>query len=344
MKFKILTLGLCALFALPILADDCQQYKNLPVELTLIDSVGLKVDLRADYSEEKPIIDSLWITRPHHQNEVVLRDSIQWGDTLSLDSFIGSMESEFYCMLWMNGCFVVKPFRFAGWCEASRNVAIDLTVINPHKLILQVEDSLTGEIPVVDSMWITSSAFRGFPEALVSGYAQSGDTIDIYPLVGMQELLYLCWIRIGDCILKQRFFFTGEEWDYCLEYHDCIFSANTTVDSVYYGITHTEKFEDFHVDSIWITSIQDTETPLIVSYAQPKEMIDISSLEKGPYYIIAHIGLCTKYAQFYKSATKNTENTETVQSRPYATKFLRDGQLYIQIGDVVYNARGQVIR
>lgn len=326
--------------------DDCSKYKNLPIEMTFVNPEGLKLDLSADYKGVAPHIDSIWITTRYGNNapHKIFSIEAQWGDIISLTPLLGCMESAYMCKIWIEDCTEERPFFFSGWCDDFEDVSISFTVINPHAIILHLEDTVSGIVPSVDSMWITSTAYRGFPEALVSGYAQSGDTIDIAPLVGMQEIVYLCWLRIGDCLKNGRFFFSGEEWDYCLEYADCYLLTDVTINVLRYSLTNTDQFENFHVDSVWVSSLYEPDVPLLVSDAQPEEDIVLSTLDQGEYLFSIQIGECVKRVQFYKHAQAEHESINTPDTPSYATKILRDGNLYILRGEKTFTITGAEVK
>ena len=329
--------------------ESCNQYQNLPVQCQLVYPYGLQIDVVAQDSSVIPSIDSVQITTRIGKDapQLLFTTKAQWGDTIDLSRLIGSMESAYRCIIWMDSCFVSKPFDFHGWCEEYKDVAVSFTTINPHALIIQLEDTVSGSAPLVDSIWITTTAYRGFPEPLLTGHAQSGDTIDLTPLVGSEEWVFLCWFRLGDCVINGQFFFSGEEWDYCLDYADYHLFAWTEDNTLYYDLTDYGRYEPIAVDSVWVSNPDDLQTPLLVSQAQNSEAIDASMLDKGNYQIFAQIGGCLKTASFYKwaeAAPLAIDNQTTNDQQLTTTKILRDGQILILRGDRTYTLTGLEVK
>jgi len=350
MRNKFYVLILFSFFAIVSYAevngDDCQELNNIYVELTLIRPYGFVLTLPDGNTGYIPHIDSISITTRYGAlvPRTICTTHGQWGDTISLEPLYGEMESDYLCKIWIRGCNISKAFVFHGWCDEYEGIVLSFTRINPPSLILHIEDTITGVVPRVDSMWLTCSAFRAFPEAFITGNAQSGDTIDLAPLIGMTEASYTCWLRIGDCVKSRSFLYYGEAWDYCLEYTDCSVYAEAIENVMEYGITHTESFEDFHVDSIWLTTSKERDSVVLVSYAQPGEPIDVSMLNQNDYTIYIQIGDCVKIGRFYKWGDAVEALSQPTSNTPSATKILRDGKVMIERGGKTFNAIGQIVQ
>lgn len=232
-------------------------------------------------------------------------------------------------------------------CEENKNLDISLRQINPHGLVISVQDTVTLTTPIIDSLWITNSAYKAYPEVLISAKPHSGDTIDLEPLVGTPEV-YRCWLQIGECVEYANFYFKGLEWDYCLDFEtefiiNIIHAAFS--DSLYYTITpisSTENPEIPHVDNVYV--IDAAQNVVLSLQAQPYEIIDISSLDRGAYMLRLQIGECYTGKIFHQRNKKTEDLTPLHPDNSLPAKFIHDGQLLIEKNGKFYNATGAEVK
>lgn len=94
------------------------------------------------------------------------------------------------------------------------------------------------------------------------------------------------------------------------------------------------------VDSAWITKATDTTIVLRTYYVQSGEWMDISYLERGPYFLWVQTGECTKTCRFYsRGIIANNQNTNDFKNIT-PLKILRNGQIYILHSDKTYTLQG----
>ena len=210
--------------------DSCfsiQFYKRDTAQIKELDIISADVKVVAPHTlqysileagkTEAPHVDSVWIVGKNYScampDEVYLRTKAQSGDNIDIGSLLGQSERNFQCVMWINGTdYWSNSFYYEGVCDAYQDVDVQFTYINPHHLILHITDA--GEPAKADSMWITSKS-SGYRTLQAGTAVADGDTIDLSPLVGMDEHEYMAWLRFGDCVRVYWFSFNGLEYDYC---------------------------------------------------------------------------------------------------------------------------------
>lgn len=232
------------------------------------------------------------------------------------------------------------------WAETPclPNVSITLETVNPHGLVFTCIDNITGEDIPVDSLWVTSSAYRTQPEALLTVYPKSGDTIDLTPLIGGNELYRIAWIQIGECVKTERFYFSGLEWDYCLAYREHDLTVYLQREILRYDLSNNSTVEPPYVDSVWIFAPQEPEVVLLSSHAQSGEGIDISTLPQGHLVCSIQISDCVLSRLFvHMKSEGQSQGCANPSSESSAFKILREGQILILRGDKTYTIHGAQI-
>ncbi len=248
---------------------------------------------------------------------------------------------------WLCGLLVSMPLPAqANSCNEYENVEVTYRFVNPHGMVFSLIDSLTSEIPHVDSLWITNAAFKTYPEVLFSSKQQSGDTIDLAPFVGTPEE-YRCWLQIDECVKYFNFYFNGLEWDYCLDFNDNyiinISQPSARANTIYYYISrksNENQGETPSIDGVWVV---DTDYNVVLTTdALPGDPIDISPLDKGIYLLQIQMGDCVTGKTFFQM-NEIEEGLEPTSSAISHVKILSDDQILILRGDKTFTVTGQEI-
>lgn len=132
----------------------------------------------------------------------------------------------------------------------------------------------------------------------------------------------------------------AEDVDSCSQYFMVV---ETFLDStMHYFFAQDPSQEQPHVDSIWITDTAESSTIFLVSYAQPRERIDLSFLERGYYICFAQIGDCVSGRRFGFRGRKptGTYNPYACEVQSSARKVIHNGQLYIVKDGIYYDVLG----
>lgn len=133
----------------------------------------------------------------------------------------------------------------------------------------------------------------------------------------------------------------AENADSCSQYSMVV---ETFIDStMLYFFAQDPSMEQPHVDSIWIRGTAEYySTIYLVSYAQPREKIDLSFLERGHYLCYAQIGDCVSVRMFgFRGRTPTgTHNPYACEVQSSVRKVIHNGQLYIVKEGVCYDVLG----
>lgn len=325
-------------------------------DITMQNTVVAPHRLRFVISEnglaEPPHVDSLWIVGFSEYCEadtaprIFMRTNVQSGDTINLKPLLDMPETTYHCVAWIDGSdYWSDSFHYCGECDGYADVKASFSIINPHHAILDISHG-DQPAPHLDSLWVTTYAGDS---TLLTAKPQSGDTIDLSPLVGRGEAYYKAWLRLANCLKTFKFDFTGLEYDYCLEadirWLDV--EGNDTGSKIQYYLYdynyHTK--EPVPVDSLWIT-VGDRETYLCsVDVVSQGEDIDVSFLPSNLYFLHAQIGGCEANGAFYLYARYQDNTIVNADESPHAArKFLRNGQILILRGDKTYTLTGQQLR
>lgn len=155
------------------------------------------------------------------------------------------------------------------------------------------------------------------------------------------------FIALAVCILfAMPCVFHAEEVEIhqgCDEYPDfqpqCVMRSDSII--VYYMGSPNVEFPP--ADSVWIQSAQNTEEPIIVVSTEPGKPIDISSLKRGFYYLYVQLGECVAADMFFKRHDPIQEGIEIINAKNNALKFFKEGQLFIEHNNHMFNAQGNII-
>lgn len=115
--------------------------------------------------------------------------------------------------------------------------------------------------------------------------------------------------------------------------------VQSRINCVYYDLSHNGTIVPPYVDSVWITTPEDTTNAVITSQAQSGECIDISVLPRGYYHIFVEFDGCVKVRMFIVNRAPS-DITNIPSDVSIARKILRDGQLFIECDGKTYNAQG----
>ena len=123
----------------------------------------------------------------------------------------------------------------------------------------------------------------------------------------------------------------------CVQHNGCVLE---------YSVVGWQHVEEPYVDSIWITTT-DNEV-VMVSYAQPHEMIDLPQVPRGKYLVYAQVGEClfcrmipTTRCWGYIDVGDELQEPKV---QPHSTRMIINGQLLIRHGDKTYDAQGREIK
>ena len=342
MKYRLLAYLLLSLFTTTIIAQvstDCSVYKMS----TSVIRDTLRFDLSQNGTVEVPHVDSVWITTSDLSELLLFRGIIQPREPIDISLF-----ERGYYLLWVQvgdclyGARFGKQTPLSGCAGDYNKIECSVRPINPHRIVLSVIDTATNQPIAWDSVWITNQAWRAKPEILLKAFPQDGDTIDIAPMVGVEWDIYMCWIQIGECIKTANFTFSGAEWDPCLEYQDVAFYVRVQNEytELQYFVYNPKNVDIPTIDSVWVEN--KAREVVFVSYAQPDEIIDISSLPTGIYSLTIQVDGCVTGRVFYVRR-KSTQDVDQVTTSSSATKFFRDGQVLILRGEKAYTVTGQEV-
>ena len=132
----------------------------------------------------------------------------------------------------------------------------------------------------------------------------------------------------------------------CDEYYfSCtVHDSNHTME---YSVVGWQHIEEPYVDSVWIVDAYNPTTIILVSYIQPRERIDISSVPSGRYLCYAQVGECTfaRTIMPRNGPRTDVEETQTNSNNQLApSKFFRDGQLLIEKNGKTYTIQGAQVK
>ena len=169
---------------------------------------------------------------------------------------------------------------------------INLSISSTGDTIVRYDISNRGTIdpPHVDSVWITNNK----DAVMLTGHAQSGEPIDVS---SFPDGTYYLWIQIGDCVMSKSMYLTPQSPCRYYRHVNIVTKVNNDHSAMYYDLSNNGTIAPPHVDSIWITKNYPNGAVVLVSYVQPGEWTDISSLKIGVYYLHVQIGDCVMRSQ-----------------------------------------------
>ena len=337
MKQNILTLvcllligNIAPAFAITSDADPCEEYQQ---NVTMsVDVFGSYMYYYVSYNGIRPHVDSVWIE--NENDSIVLTSHAQSGDMIDI-SALGDGTYSFYAQI--GTCVVTKSMFIT--CADYRHITM---TVSTHQMdsTIRYDISQKGTItpPYVDSVWITT---RAKDSVVFAGHAQSGESIDISFLTGVE---YICWIQMGECIISRSFAVRWNPWsptpDPCEAYSNVTIAVTVAEDysTIRYDLADDGMPTTIAVDSIWITN--NAVSPLVLTgHAQPGEPIDISFLRKGLYVLWVQIEDCVKEGPQFRIDRISTDLDSPADSET-AVKILHNGQLLILRNNKVYTLQG----
>ena len=177
-------------------------------------------------------------------------------------------------------------------------VTEDAIVVAPHKLLFSIREAGKAEAPHVDSLWIVNKDYHCTDASMcMRTHAQSGDTIDLYPLLGQSENEFQCvaWIN-GVDYWSNSFYYEGE----CDAYKNIIVQL-TNINPHHLILNMTDGGEPVEADSLWITSTHGSATLETIVSPTDGDTIDLSPMVGMPernYLAWLRFGECVKVYAF----------------------------------------------
>ncbi len=137
----------------------------------------------------------------------------------------------------------------------------------------------------------------------------------------------------------------ADDFDPCEDYYfSRILHGDHTLS---YSMVGWQDIEEPYVDSVWITTVVDKTTIILVSHIQPREKIDISFLPRGQYLFWVQVGACKQGRLFSPHNggvhTPVTEIQCNVEELSNPDKFFHNGQLLILRDGKTYSVTGQEV-
>ena len=129
--------------------------------------------------------------------------------------------------------------------------------------------------------------------------------------------------------------------DSCEEYSHIKYAISINRNILKYDLSNNGTTEPPYVDSVWIAD--DNDSILQVYYdIQSQDDIDISFLERGHYVLYVQVGNCVMGRMFIARGTYPTDIDDILELHSQTiSKFIRNGQLFIRRGDLIYTIQGQ---
>ena len=261
----------------------------------------LQYDLSRNGTVVPPHVDSAWIVGQDNQTLPLLITNAQSGDYIN----ISKLDRGYYLLgVKVGECQYNKPF-FQRQLATERErdiITFSPEVIRPHQVRFVIRENNHPEPPYVDSLWVVGLRYGQSPtmRVYIRARAQSGDLVDIKPLLVQSETVYqlVVWID-GTDYWSDSFAYCGE----CEENQDIDVSFSNV--NPHHAVMHITNGEEPvpHVDSLWITNhyYYNETTTLITGKYQAEETIDLASLvgrEPGEYTAWLRFGDCIRMASF----------------------------------------------
>lgn len=177
-------------------------------------------------------------------------------------------------------------------------VTEDAIVVAPHKLLFSIREAGKAEAPHVDSLWIVNKDYHcTYASMCMRTHVQSGDTIDLYPLLGQSENEFQCvaWIN-GVDYWSNSFYYEGE----CDAYKNIIVQL-TNINPHHLILNIKDGGEPVEADSLWITSTHGSATLETIVSPTDGDTIDLSPMVGMPernYLAWLRFGDCVKVYSF----------------------------------------------
>ena len=238
-----------------------------------------------------PYIDSILVTSASDPNTPLLISHVQSG------SYINASKLE-------RGMY--KLCAYVGDCIACRLASSRLAIVKerdiisespiviaPHQLLFTIRENGQPVPPHIDSLWIVGLNTHCTLPARVymTKQVQSGDTIDIKPLLDKSETEYQCiaWIN-GTDYWSDSFSYNGE----CDADNDV--QPSFTIINPHHAVMHLTGTPAPHVDSLWLTNY-DCDSTFLFGHWQDGDTIDLAPLvgrSKQEYKVWLKFGDCLK--------------------------------------------------
>lgn len=296
MKHFIQALVIC------ILAGTCSAHA---INITITTSIGNSTPYAQEnlllftHNEAHPI-DSGWIASPQETTHKVLIFHTQSGDYIN----ISKLERGYHLFFAQIGDSCICRRFYKRNTSITKELDIiteDAVLVSPHQIRFTIQESGKEEAPHVDSLWIVGrkNSCANPDTVYMRTSAQSGDIIDIKPLLGNSENEFQCiaWIN-GSDYWSNSFYYCGE----CESYTNMDVSfTNINPHNLIVNIFNGEAPAPT-VDSLWITSIYSSHRTLLTRTALTDgDTIDLApmvGLTENSYLAWLRWGDCVQVYEF----------------------------------------------
>ena len=131
--------------------------------------------------------------------------------------------------------------------------------------------------------------------------------------------------------------------DPCEEYAQFYYAISVNRNILKFDLSNNGTTEPPHVDSVWITDTNDSIMQVYYD-VQSGDEIDIAFLPRGNYFLFIQMGDCIRGILFIARGTYPTDIDDIWELHSQTiSKFIRNGQLFIRRGDVIYTTDGRIV-
>ena len=140
--------------------------------------------------------------------------------------------------------------------------------------------------------------------------------------------------------------------DPCEEYAQFYYAISVNRNILKFDLSNNGTTEPPHVDSVWITDTNDSIMQVYydvqsgdeIDIVQSGDEIDIAFLPRGNYFLFIQMGDCIRGILFIARGTYPTDIDDILELHSQTiSKFIRNGQLFIRRGDVIYTTDGRIV-